>query len=105
MPHSAAELELSDKYADAFAAAGYDDERLRALCETIDEEGAEEAAAEVDEMIAAVGLKGGSSIKVRRLLPLRCRSTDYSIRMRWLRCDWRDADGCPAPHALAMTGS
>jgi HrpA-like RNA helicase len=65
-----AELELT-KYAAAFASAGYDDAALLELAEVIDadrEEGGSEGAEALDEMIAAVALKGGSAVKFRKRL-------------------------------------
>ena len=69
------ELEL-DKYAAAFESAGYDDARLADIAELIDmdmEEGGDaiaggEGAAAVEELIATVGVKGGSAVKLRRRL-------------------------------------
>ena len=57
-----AELEL-DKYAEAFAAAGYDDAKLKEVAEEVDDDRSEggAGAAAVDAMIAAVGVKGGSA--------------------------------------------
>ena len=62
-----AELEL-DKYAEAFAAAGYDDAKLKEVAEEVDEDRSEggAGAAAVDAMIAAVGVKGGSAVKLKR---------------------------------------
>eukprot|EP00964_Phaeocystis_antarctica_P010401 scaffold5726_cov72-Phaeocystis_antarctica.AAC.5 len=62
-----AELEL-DKYAEAFAAAGYDDTRLRAVAEEVDEDREGEGTAAVEALIAATGVKGGSAVKLRRRL-------------------------------------
>ena len=62
-----AELEL-DKYAEAFAAAGYDDARLRAVAEEVDEDREGEGTAAVEALIAATGVKGGSAVKLRRRL-------------------------------------
>ena len=62
-----AELEL-DKYAEAFAAAGYDDAKLKEVAEEVDDDRSEggAGAAAVDAMIAAVGVKGGSAVKLKR---------------------------------------
>jgi len=62
-----AELEL-DKYAEAFAAAGYDDAALRAVAEQVDEDREGAGAAAVEALIAATGVKGGSAVKLRRRL-------------------------------------
>ena len=69
-----AELEL-EKYADAFASAGVDDAKLIEIAEVIDldvDEGLNpsegEGAAAVEALITAVGVKGGSAVKLRRRL-------------------------------------
>ena len=60
-----AELELADKYTAAFAAAGYDDAALAEVAEALDDD-REAGTAALDEMIEAVGLRGGSAVKVRK---------------------------------------
>ena len=71
-----AELDL-DKYASAFEAAGVDDERLAEIATLVDEDREGEAegcgssgdgAAAIDELIASVGIKGGSAVKLKRRL-------------------------------------
>ena len=64
-----AELDLTDKYTAAFAAAGYDDAALLEIAQAIDDdrdEGTQEGAEALDAMIEAVGLRGGSAVKVRK---------------------------------------
>ena len=66
-----AELELADRYAGAFAAAGYDNAALLRIAEAIDEgkaDGTGEGLAALEKMIEAVGLRGGSAVKVRKRL-------------------------------------
>ena len=65
------ELELTDRYAGAFAAAGYDNAALLRIAEGIDEgkaDGTGEGLAALEKMIEAVGLRGGSAVKVRKRL-------------------------------------
>ncbi|KOO28540.1 hypothetical protein Ctob_006238 [Chrysochromulina tobinii] len=68
-----AELELADRYAGAFAAAGYDNAALLRVAEAIDEgkaDGTGEGLAALEKMIEAVGLRGGSAVKALALLHL-----------------------------------
>jgi len=62
-----ADLELT-QYADAFANAGYDDDRLREIAEVVDEDRDGEGTGLIDTLIEETGLKGGSAVKLRRRL-------------------------------------
>lgn len=61
------DLELQ-KYAMAFEEAGYDDSKLQEVAEIVDEDPKGDGPVAVDEMIEAVGLKGGAAVKLRRFL-------------------------------------
>jgi len=62
-----ADLELT-QYADAFANAGYDDDRLREIADVVDEDRDGEGTGLIDTLIEETGLKGGSAVKLRRRL-------------------------------------
>ena len=66
-----AELDIS-KYADAFASAGFGDSELMEIAECIDAEreegGGSEGSDNLERMMAAVGLRGGSAVKFRKRL-------------------------------------
>ena len=62
-----AECELC-KYAGAFAEAGYDDDRLGEVLDAVVDDREGEGTEAVEAMIAAVSLKGGSAVKLRRRL-------------------------------------
>ena len=61
------ELDLEFKMGD-FAAAGFGDEELMELGEAIDEDKKIEGAEAFDAMVSAVGLRGGSVVKLKRRL-------------------------------------
>ena len=71
-----AELELAELYAAAFEKVGFDDAALAQLAQAVDDDDAcsgdegdgEGGAAAVDQLVADVGLRGGSAIKLRKRL-------------------------------------